>query len=454
MGWLNDVAAVAWRIGRRRRRGELRNANELVDGLTIEDLLARLQLGGVQSKAGVSVTVDRATRVSAVYASCRAIQDPIAASPLLLYRRTGDEDEVTDRADPLFRLLRDRPNEWQTAFEFRELMQRDLLLRGNAYALIVRGRRGQVSELLRLHPDAVEPKQDQATLAVVYEYRRPDGAVVVLQRREVFHLRGLGDDGLKGASPIGWFRETIGDAIATQEHGSRFWSNGAKPLGLLVQEAGTTLSDKARKDLRDDFQSMYAGGEKAYQTAVLPAGIKYESVEINHEDAQFLDTRKLQRSEIAAMFRVPPHKIGDLERATFSNIEHQAIEFVTDTITPWAVRWEQAIHRDLLDSDPDRFVRFNLGHLLRGDFKSRQEGLQIQRRNGVISANEWRRSEEMNGRTDAGGDQYIVESNMALNDGSNPAASRQASTPPADPAPRAADPLAEIRAGIEEVLRG
>lgn len=377
--------------------------------MDLEQALRELNGEGL-SASGVAVTVDAAQRLAAVAACVRVLSDDVAQLPLVVFRRAdGTRRPAEDH--PLYRLLKDRPNEWQTAFEFKQQMQRDKLFRGNAYAFKVRGYRGDVQELIRLHPDRVEPMQDAVTMEVSYRYTRPDGRQVIMKRAEVFHLRGPSDDGLKGLNPIRLHRETIGDGIALREHGSRFFSNGAKPLGVL--QASGKVDNKSA--MREDFESLYRGTENAHKVAILDQGVEYKPVSISMEDAQYLEARKFNRSEVAGIYGVPPHKIGDLEKATFSNIEHQALEYVQASLMPHLVCWEQAIGRDLID-DGGLYAKFNVSALLRGDAKSRAEALQIMRRNGVIDANEWREMEDWNPRADGGGG-YIIESNMQPDDG-------------------------------------
>lgn len=394
------------------------SGNRITDPGDLEKVIRSLNEGGI-SAAGEAVTILRASGVAAVYACVRIITQSMAHLPLVLYEIDGTERRQL-RDDPLFSLLHDQPNEWQTSFEWRELMIRDLELRGNAYALILRGFGGRVNELIRLHPDQVAPKQDER-LAVSYEYRRAGGQRVVYAADEVLHIRGLGDDGLKGMNPIAVHRETIGDALAQQQHGSRFYSNGAKPLGALEFDlppgVKAELSQTAREQLKADFESAYSGGANAHKTLMVPYPLKYKPLSISQKDAEYIASRKFTRGEVFAIFGIPPHKAGDLERATFSNIEHQSLEFVQDAIIPRAVRFEQAIKRDLLGGDPRRYVKFNIEGLLRGDFASRQKGLETQRRNGIINANEWRAKEDLNRRTDPGGDEYIIEANMRADDG-------------------------------------
>ena len=426
------LAGAGFRHGFRASDNELRVT-------TVEDLAKALQLanGGGPSKSGATVTATSAQRVSAVFRAVQLLSESVAQLPLVLYTKKG-KARVPAEGTPLYRLMHARPNPWQTSFEFRELMQRDLLLAGNAYSYMVPGTRGP-QELLRLHPDLTTPKQDPNTLAVTYEYRRPDGrGTQVFSADQVMHLRGPGDDGLMGKNPMAYFREVIGDAIALQEHGSRFFSNGAKPATAITVEKGFDLSDdESRKALREDWDSTYAGGANAHRTAFLPAGFSIAPVGINMKDAQWIEGRKFQVTDIARIFGVPPHMLGDLERATFSNIEQQGINFVTYSLNPWLVRLEQVLNRDLLNNDDRRYFKFTTNALMRGDFKTRQEGLQIQRRGGVISANEWRGLEDMNPRTDPGGDDYIVEQNMRPDDGRDPVAAgpAEAMAPNQPPAP-------------------
>jgi len=401
--------------------GRPRNENRITDPMELEKAIREL-VGDSRSSSGVVVNNTTAARLAAVGSCVRVLQDDIAALPLVVYRKTGDRREAA-KDDPLYSLLKVRANEWQTAFEFKQFQQRAKLLRGNGYALIVRGFGSRIQELMPLHPDRVVPKQDDRTLAITYEYTRKDGRRVVLEQKEVFHLRGPSDDGVTGLNTVAHYRETIGDGLALREHGSRFFANGARPSGTL--EAGGKIGPEDKKAMRSDFETLYSGVENTGRIAVLDQGVKYNPMSLTMEDAQYLDSRKFNRTEICGIFGVPPHKIGDLDRATFSNIEHQSLEYVNSSLMPHLVAWEQAAQRDLM-GDPDLYCKFNTNALLRGDFKSRQEGLAIQRRNGVINPNEWRGLEEMNNRDDAGGDGYIIESNMQPDDGTFKGMNRKA----------------------------
>jgi HK97 family phage portal protein len=382
---------------------------------TLEEMLRYMLDRDARSISGAHVTPRKSEGIPAVGTCVRILSSTMAHMPLVLMRQIKDRREP-DTANPIYALLHDQPNEWQTAMQFRELMQRDIELTGNAYARKIMGVGGVTIELLRMHPNQIAVKQDER-MRLTYEYTRNDGTRITLGREEVLHIAGMGDDGIVGRSPITVHRETMGDALTMQEHGSRFFSNGAKPLGVITSTAGISMSTESKEAFKTDLAAVHGGTANAHKPMLLPAGYDYKPVSISMIDAQYIEGRKFTRSEIFGIFGVPPHKGGDLEKATFSNIEHQALEFVIDAIVPRAVRWEQAIKRDLLGGDPKRYAKHNLNALLRGDAKSRNEALQIQRRNGVINANEWRELDDLNPRTDEGGRAYIVEANMAIDDG-------------------------------------
>lgn len=364
---------------------------------------------GMVSTAGIRVNEETALRVTAVYACVRVIAETVASLPLPLYRRLErGKEKVT--AHPLYSILHDMPNPEMTSFTFREVLMTHLLLWGNAYAQIVRDKRGQVLELWPLSPSGMELVRDDKARQLVYRYT--EGMKTIEYKPEqIFHIPGLSFDGVKGLSPIAVTREAIGLAMATEEFGSRFFGNGARPGGILEHPGVVKDPEKLRKS----WEEVYKGVHNSHKIAVLEEGMKYHEIGIPPEDAQFLETRKFQLNEICRIFRVPPHLVGDLERATFSNIEHQSIDFVMHTIRPWLVRWEQAIVKALLLPEERKlyFPRFNVDGLLRGDFKTRMEGYAIGRQNGWYSANDIRELEDMNPiPEEAGGDLYLVNGNM------------------------------------------
>lgn len=342
------------------------------------------------SSSGVSVTVESAMRLSAVHSCVRVIAETLATVPVILYKRKGDAKE-RDTNHPLYSILHDQPNAWQTSFEFKEMLAAHICLRGNAYAEIIRNGGGQVEQLIPLHPDRVLPFMSQGQR--VYQYQPPEGETRILLPGEMFHVPGLSFDGVSGLNPIEYHRDTIGDAIATRDHGSKVFANGAQIGGVLKHPAH--LGKDAQDRLREQFQKRYEGTQNAGKTLILEEGMDFIKLGMTSQDAQFLETRKYQVSDIARIFRVPPHMIGDLERATFSNIEQQSLEFVQYTMLPWFRRFEEAVKRDLILKN-SQFSEFLLDVLLRGDIKSRYEAYAIARNWGFMNANEIRSKENMN----------------------------------------------------------
>lgn len=364
---------------------------------------------GIQSNAGVNVSEYNAMTSTAVYSCVRVLSETVASLPLPLYKRL-DRGKEKATYHPLYFLLHDMPNSEMTSFTFRETLMSHLLLWGNAYAQVIRDGNGNVTELWPLLPDRMSVERDLRSGQLVYKYLK-DGQQILLNQEQVLHIPGLGFDGIKGYSPIHMAREAIGLALATEEFGARFFGNGARPGGVLEHPGVVKDPEKLRKS----WEEVYKGVKNSHKIAVLEEGMKYHEIGIPPEDAQFLETRKFQLNEICRIFRVPPHLVGDLERATFSNIEHQSIEFVVHTIRPWLVRWEQAITKCLLREGERKiyFPKFTVDGLLRGDFKARMEGYAIGRQNGWLSANDIREMEDMNPISDEqGGDLYLVNGNM------------------------------------------
>lgn len=363
------------------------------------------------SNSGVSVDELRAMQTSAVYACVKILAETVASLPLHLYRRGKDDKNELAAEHPLYSCLYESPNEEMTSFEFRESMMTSLLLWGNAYARIIR-KQGHTTELWFMKPQYMQVERDTVTGKIKYTYSDDiTNQTYVYKPSQVFHIKGLSIDGVKGISPIAQAREAVGLALATEEYGAKFFGNGARPGGVL--EHPGILKDPER--LRESWNKVYQGTRNSHKVAVLEEGMKYHTIGIAPEDAQFLETRKYQVNEICRIFRVPPHLVGDLERATFSNIEHQSIEFVQHTIRPWLVRWEQSISRSLLDEGERLlyFARFNVDGLLRGDYKSRMEGYAVGRQNGWLSINDIRRLEDMSlVPAEQGGDDYLVNGNM------------------------------------------
>ncbi len=372
-------------------------------------------LGG--SSSGKAVTERSAMQMTAVYSCVRILAEAIAGLPLHLYRYTGDGGKEKAIDHPLYLLLHDEPNPEMSSFVFRETLMTHLLLWGNAYAQIIRNGKGEVVALYPLMPNKMTVDRDEKG-HLYYSYNRSDdeaptmkGSTVILRPEDVLHVPGLGFDGLVGYSPIAMAKNAIGLAIATEEYGAKWFANGAAPSGVL--EHPGTIKDPSR--VRDAWQSQFGGSSNSGKIAVLEEGMKYTPITIAPEQAQFLETRKFQINEIARIFRVPPHMVGDLEKSSFSNIEQQSLEFVKYTLDPWVVRWEQSIMRRLLSPDEKRayYVKFNLDGLLRGDYQSRMNGYAIGRQNGWMSANDIRELENLDRiPAEEGGDLYLINGNM------------------------------------------
>lgn len=352
-------------------------------------------------------TEDGAMRVAAVYACVRVIARTIASLPLITYRVLPDQSKVRAYDDPLYDLLHLAPNPDQTSMEFREQLMVAVLLRGNGYARVRRNGRGEARELLPLHPDKVRPQINGGGAIVAYQY----GDRETLLPSEVLHVRNLTSDGVLGRSVLRDASDTFGAARAAQEYGRRVLENDATP-GMVLRHPGM-LDEEAASRLRESWERMFSGPRNAGRVAVLEEGMTVEKVQLTAEDLQFLDTRKLQRNEIAAIFGVPPHLIGDLERATFSNIEQQSIEFVQNCIQPWCIGLEQALAMRVL-SPAQRSqleVKFNLAGIVRGDIESRYRAYMTGRQGGWLSVNDIRRLEDLNPIGTAG-DVYLEPLNM------------------------------------------
>ena len=335
------------------------------------------------TNSGKTVNERTAMQTTAVYACVRILAETIASLPLHTYMNTETGKEKA-REHPMYHLLSDSPNPEMTSFVFRETLMGHLLLWGNSYSQIIRDGHGKVVALYPLLPDKM--KVERSENGEIYYIYNSEGKDYLLRNTEVLHIPGLGFDGLIGYSPIAMAKNAIGMALATEEYGAKFFSNGANPGGVL--EHPGVVKDPHR--IRDSWNQVYQGTSNAHRVAVLEEGMKFSPIGIPPEQAQFLETRKYQTEEICRIFRVPPHLVGDLERATFSNIEHQSISFVVHTIRPWLVSIEQSINKPLFsDKEKEKyFVSFLVEGLLRGDYESRMRGYSIGIQNGFMSPND------------------------------------------------------------------
>lgn len=322
-----------------------------------------------RSATGQRVSADTAMRLSAVWACVRILAETLASMPFVMYRYKANGAKEVIQDHPLVRLFTKSPCDTLTAFEWRELLQTHLVLRGNAYCQIIANTRGEITQLIPIHPDRVKIEMLSGTN---YRYRilQASGTDLVLTRGEVWHLRGISMDGIFGLNVIELARDSVGLGLSAQEYGARFFQNNARPGGV-IEFNGSFKTQDARTAFINSWQSAQSGMNQG-KTAVLEHDMKYKEIGINNADAQFIEARKFQVTEIARMFRVPPHMIADLDRATFSNIEHQSLEFVLHTMTPWAERWEASIESNLLLEGEEAIeVEFDFTSLLRGDHAAR-----------------------------------------------------------------------------------
>lgn len=368
-----------------------------------------------KTSAGVMVTETTALTYSVVFACVRILAETVAGLPLILYRKSPDGSKERAVDHPLYKLMHDAPNQSMTAFRWRCALMNHLALWGNAFAEINITTRGDIKGLWPLSPERVQIKlvKDRAGIVPVYQYSDPFNLENrIIPNDRMLHVSGIGSDGFQGYSPIRMHREAIGLGMSMQEFGARFFGEGTHP-SVIVEHPGK-LSQDAYKNLSDSLATAHSGLGKSHKLMLLEEGMKLTPMGIPPEDAQFLESRQFQVVEICRIFRIPPHMVGDLSRATFSNIEHQSIEFVVHTIRPWLVLWEQELNRSLLlgNEQEEYFFEFLVDGLLRGDIKSRYDAYRVGREGGWLSANDVRRMENMDPIDD--GDDYMMPMNFQV----------------------------------------
>jgi HK97 family phage portal protein len=373
----------------------------------------RSMLGGSATKSGVKVNEESALRYITVFSCARVLAEALGSLPFFVYRPRENgkgSDKATDH--PLYGLLHDAPNDEMTSQTWRETSMGHLTLSGNTYSIITVNGKGQVVDLYPIPWNNVDPRRNSSTGKIEYQIN-DRGKIDIFPAEKVFHIPAFGFDGIKGYSPIRMAAEAIGVGMAASEFSARFYGQGMNIGGVLEHPSG--LSDQAYTRLQNWLEEKGSGLAHSWKPLILEEGMKFSRIPMPLTDAQFIETRKFTRDEICGLFRVPPHMIANLERATFSNIEHLSIDFVQHSLLPYVTRWEQTINWKLF-SKKDRaagyYVKANVDGLLRGDYKSRQEGLAIQRQNGVINANDWREKEDMNPLDGLEGTAYLVNGNM------------------------------------------
>lgn len=371
-----------------------------------------------RTTSGKPVNERTAMQTTAVYACVRILAEAVASLPLHVYEYQDDGGKKLVHDHPLYYLLHDEPNPEMTSFVFRETLMSHLLIWGNAYAQIIRDGAGRVLGLYPLLPDKMEvQRDDRGNIYYVYSRNSDENPMfkeygnIKLKAEDVLHIPGLGFDGLIGYSSIAMAKNAVGMTLACEEYGASFFANGANPGGVL--EHPGVLKDPSK--VRESWNSVYRGVNNAHKIAVLEEGMKYQQIGIPPEEAQFLETRKFQINEIARLYRIPPHMVGDLDKSSFSNIEQQSLEFVKYTLDPWVIRWEQSLQRSLLlpGEKGKYFIKLNVDGLLRGDYQSRMNGYAVGRQNGWFSANDIREMENMNPIPDEeGGNLYLINGAM------------------------------------------
>ena len=405
---------------------------------------------GATTYTGKNVNPSTAMSISAVYACVRVISETVASLPLIVYERLPDGGKRRATEFPLYSILHDSPNDLMTSFEYRETIMAHLLLWGNALSEVDYNGRGGVNQIWPLNPEKVNQIRREGS-KLYYQYQRPDMSIEWIPGDRVWHIRGMGSDGLWGYSPIQLMKNTLGISLATDEFAGRFYGNGANMSGVLKHPG--VLGDEAFDRIQESWGDRYGGLSNAHKTAILEEGMEYVRISIPPEDAQFLQTRQFQVTDIARIYNVPPHKIQDLTRSTNNNIEQQSLDFIINTIRPWLVRWEQSIQKNLMLSryNTRYFAEFLVDGLLRGDAKTRHETYSIGRQNGYLSANDVRMMENMNPIPD--GDIYLVPLNMVPADMAGEAQAEQTPQAPTEAA-RALLPSVDVETRAKRSAAG
>lgn len=368
--------------------------------------------GGVQALAGVDVNGQSAMKFSAFFSGVQQISQTVASLPLPVYRMDG-EIRNRDRTHPLYGLLNRMANPWMTALVWRETMQHHMLVWGNGYSYIMRDRVGRPVGLMLMNPERTWPEELDGR--IVYKHRGLTGQEMTIERSEIFHIPGIGFDGIKGYSLLTVARESIGIGLAMQEFTGRFYGTGTHVGGVVERPVeAPRLEPNTAKQLMKDLALQHQGLGKSHSLMLLEEGMKYTPVGMPLKDAEFLGSRQFSIQDIARFLNMPPHKLKELSRATFSNIEHEQLSYVMDTIRPWLTRWESHINTSLISPryQAEVFAEHIMEGLLRADTKSRNEALAIQRQNGVINPNEWRKLDNRNPIPGPAGEAYLVNGNM------------------------------------------
>lgn len=401
-------------------------------------------LHNVNMIAGVPVTPENALTFAAVFACVRVLAESVSSLPLILYRRGAGRGKDRAVDHPLYSILHDAANDDTTSQQLFEAMTANAVLWGNGCAQIVPARDGSVGEMWPLLSKYLQISRRDGEL--IFDYSEP-GRTRVFQRWEIYHVPGLTLNGVTGLSVIGYWRRAIGLGLTLDIFSENFYENGARP-GIALKYPGV-LSKEAKDNIRDSWVSQHGGAENVNKPAILEEGMDIDTYGMPLDDAQFIDLKKFQATEVARLFRMPPHKIGILDNATFTNIEHQGLEFVTDTLRPWLVRFEKRVWLDLLlkAERRDYFAEFLVDALLRGDLLSRYQAYAIGRNWGWLSADDVREKENMNPLPNEQGGTYLSPLNMQP-------AGAPATTPSQQPPASATGEGLIAPRSLEDVLTG
>lgn len=402
---------------------------------TLDQWINRLE-AAFATVSNVVVTPETAMESPTVQAIVQAI-GTISTLPVSVLRKTASKSGAVKEAlpnHPVAKLL-SHPSEQQNRVTYWLDASSWLVRYGNHVAVKAQGSTGPIRRLESVPPGCLTVEQ-QADRSLIYRVTQAGGASREYQSWEVTHARGAARNGYWGDSPVMDVRESIALEIAAERFGSSFFGNGAMPSIIFsyMKESMGHQKDEERKKFLEDFRQAY-GNKNRFKAMVLPKGMEWKEIAVENEKAQFLETRKHQRTVIAGAFGVPPHMVGDLERGTFSNIEHQSLEFVQRVLLRYVRIFEASMERDLLtpsDRNGGVIIRFNLDGALRGDFKSRQEGWNIKRMAGVVTPNEWREAEGMNPLPPGqGGDDVYQQGPSGQNQDPKPKSEEDPDDPPA-----------------------
>lgn len=397
------------------------------------------------SKSGVAVDDGSVRNIAAAYACVKVLSESVASLPLILYKRLPNGGKERATKNVLYSVLHDKPNRFMTSVEWLEMLMGHLCLRGNAFNQILRDNGGRVKELIPLNPALVRVRLENQELR--YKYEPSTGPARDFTADEVLHVKGQSSDGIIGESPISVAREVFGFAVAVQVHGAKSFANGVAMRGILKMP-GHFDDEGKLNDFRKQWKEMYGGPENTGDTVVLEDGLEWVQVGMTMRDAQFLELAKLSGQDICRIWRMPPHKVGYMDNATFTNIEHQGIEFVTDTLMPWLRRIEQAINVAVLGNSAEFFVEFLVDGLLRGDFATRNNGYAVAVTNGWMNRNEVRIRENLN--PEPGLDEFLVPLNMSKDGQKDP---KQPDTPKKDAPQKGNDGVQRGLDALEPIVK-